>query len=407
MMPFPLFLALKYLKPERSFVSVVTIISIIGVNIGVAILIIVLSVMTGFDNMWREKILSFKPHLTVTSITGIIEDDEALSKAIETVDGVTGVSPCIETRVMIQHEGRMVPPILVGISPDRASSVSRITNCIQLGKFDLQGNNMIIGIDMAANLGLIPGRKALVYSPLNAMSRDEIYLPEELKVAGVFNMGMRDYDSAFIITSIDVARELLGIEKGSQAVYVMTSDPLRFEQTAADIRQAVGPGYQVRTWKEVDRLMFDALAYEKSMMMIILIFITIVALFCVTVTLIVITVQKTNEIGLLKSLGFSSARIMAVFLWHGWIQCLTGTLLGIGTALLVLNNMQRIIKFLTFINIRVFPKEIYGLSEIPWDKSGQDILPVAAMVMIFCTLFSLLPAWRAARMKPVEALRYE
>jgi lipoprotein-releasing system permease protein len=125
------------------------------------------------------------------------------------------------------------------------------------------------------------------------------------------------------------------------------------------------------------------------------------------VTLIVITVQKTNEIGLLKSLGFSSGRIMAVFLWHGWIQCLVGTVMGIGTALLVLNNMQRIVKFLTIINVRVFPKEIYGLSEIPWDKSGHDILPVALIVMAFCTLFSLLPAWRAARMSPVEALRYE
>jgi lipoprotein-releasing system permease protein len=143
-------------------------------------------------------------------------------------------------------------------------------------------------------------------------------------------------------------------------------------------------------------------------MFVLLVFITIVAIFCVTNTLIVITVQKTNEIGLLKALGFPSRKIMAAFVWHGWIQCLVGTAAGIGVGLLVLHNLSTIIDCLSWlIREEVFPKEIYGLSEIPWKTSLAELARIAVFVMVFCTLSSILPAWRAARLDPVQALRHE
>jgi lipoprotein-releasing system permease protein len=154
-------------------------------------------------------------------------------------------------------------------------------------------------------------------------------------------------------------------------------------------------------------MLFTVLSNEKSMMFILLVFITIVAIFCVTNTLIVITVQKTNEIGLLKALGFPSRRIMAAFVWHGWIQCLVGTVAGIGVGLLVLNNLQGMVDWLNSVNVPVFPKDIYQFSRIPWEVSYVEVAKISAMVMIFCTLSSILPAWRAARMDPVEALRHE
>jgi lipoprotein-releasing system permease protein len=143
------------------------------------------------------------------------------------------------------------------------------------------------------------------------------------------------------------------------------------------------------------------------MMFVLLVFITIVAIFCVTNTLIVITVQKTNEIGLFKALGFSTGKIMAAFVWHGWIQCLVGTASGIGAGLLVLHNLKRIVEALKVFSIQAFPKEIYGLSEIPWSTSAGEVSRIALFVIVFCTLSSLLPAYRAARMDPVEALRHE
>ncbi|MDD4872615.1 MAG: FtsX-like permease family protein [Kiritimatiellae bacterium] len=407
MVPFSLFLALKYLRPKRSFISVVTVISILGVLLGVAILVIVLSVMTGFDEMWRDKILSFKPHLTVTSRYGVIEDEDELCSKIDKIAGVKGVAPVIETLVMIRHEGAMRAPMVLGVAPDRAEQVSKISKSIKYGKFSMEGESAVLGYDLALEMGLTIGSKFLAYSPKNVTAKDEMYLPVELTVAGIFDMGMRDYDSGVVLTSLDVARELVGLTGGAHVIYVMTNDPFKFDKFASDVRDAVGPAFSVRTWREVDSLLFSALSHEKTMMFILLVFITIVAIFCVTNTLIVITVQKTNEIGLLKALGFSSRHIMGAFVWHGWIQCLVGTFAGIGVGLLVLKNLKNIVRFLTAINIEVFPKKIYGLNEIPWSTSFGELAQIALFVMVFCTLSSILPAWRAARMNPVDALRQE
>ncbi|MCX7590624.1 MAG: ABC transporter permease [Kiritimatiellae bacterium] len=407
MLPFSLFLALKYLKPKRSFISVVTVISILGVLLGVAILIIVLSVMTGFDNMWREKILSFKPHLTVLGSRGIVSDVEAVCHAVEQIEGITAVAPSVETRVLLQYEGRVSSPIVLGLDPGRAPMITGIPANMAAGEFRLEGDSIILGIDLATQMGLRVGDRVLMYSPLNVIAKDEVYLPEELVVTGIFDMGMRDFDSGFVLVSIDVARGLVGLENGAHAVHVMTRDAFKFEEYANRVRAALGPEYVVKTWQEVDRVLFAALSHEKSMMFVLLVFITIVAIFCVTNTLIVITVQKTNEIGLLKALGFSSGKIMAAFVWHGWIQCLVGIGAGIGTGLVVLHNLRRIVRWLTSINVEVFPKSIYGLSEIPWSTSVTEIVRIAAFVMIFCTISSLLPAYRAARLNPVDALRQE
>jgi len=407
MLPFSLYLALKYLKPKRSFVSVVTVISILGVLLGVSILVIVLSVMTGFDNMWRTKILSFKPHLTITSRYGVIEDEEELCRRVETIEGVTGVAPSVETRVMIQHRGRMAAPVVLGVDPNRAGLVSRIPDHISSGRFDLDEDTTVVGCDLALQLGLSPGDKLLVHSPLNIMSQDEIHLPEELEVVGIFDMGMRDFDSGFILASIHVVRDVVGLDAGAYTVYVMTEDPFRFEEYAARVKDALGPTYDVRAWQEVDRVLFDALSHEKTMMFVLLAFITVVAIFCVTVTLIVVVVQKTSEIGLLKALGIPTWKILLAFLIHGWVQCLIGTLAGIGTGLLILSNIPRIVAALAHCNVSVFPKAIYGLSEIPWETSARDLVQICVMVLVVCTLTCVIPVLRAALLEPVEAFRQE
>lgn len=406
-MPFSLFLALKYLKPKRSFTSVVTVISVVGVLLGVAILVIVMSVMRGFDDMWREKILSFKPHLSVQSEGGVLLESEAASRAIEEIPGVVAASPSIETQVMVEYNHRIAAPRVVGIDPDRAVSINRIGENMVAGRLDVTEENAVMGRDLAYELGLAVGDRFLVYSPLNLIRPDELYLPEELTLAGMFDMGMRDFDSGFLLTSLWVARNLTGIEEGAYSIQVMTENPFRFEEFAAAVSERMGPGYRVRTWREIDQVLFTALSHEKTMMFVLLVFITIVAIFCVTNTVIVITVRKTDEIGLLKALGFSSGKIMRAFVWHGLIQCLAGTLLGIGAGVLVLHNLDGIVRVLAWMHVEVFPKSVYGLSDIPWRISGAEVARIAVVVMGFSTLAAYLPAWRAAKMDPVRALRHE
>lgn len=405
--PFSLYLALKYLRQRRTFISVVTVISVVGVLLGVAILVIVTGVMTGFGDMWRDKILDFKAHLTVTSTVGHIDEPEALCTRIEQVKGVTGAAPAVQTLVLMRH-GRREPgaPIVLGMPEERVGKVSRVP-AKTAGNFVLDDENLVLGIDLAREMGISIGSKVLLYSPLNVLHDDEMYMPEELRVAGIFNMGMYNFDSRFVITSLDVARDLTGLEGGAESVYVMTDDPMQFEPYRKRLQAALGPTFRVETWRETDELMFRVLSHEKNLMFLLLAFISIVAIFCVTNTLIVITVQKTNEIGLLKALGFSSGKIMGAFVWHGLIQCVVGITLGLGVGLLVGANLNGIIDILSDLGVDVFPKSIYGFDGLPFRVAISDLRNVVGVVLLACSLASLLPAWRAARQDPVKALRHE
>ena len=408
-MPFALFLALKYLKPKRSLTSAVTVFSVLGVVLGVAIIIIVRAVMTGFGDMWREKILAFKPHVTIQAQQGYLDHEEALCRRIEAIPGVVAASPGIETRVLAEYHHRILAPIVVGVDPARASRMLQATNIVE-GSLDLSGDSVLIGIDMARNLGVMVGDHILLHSPMNLIHTNEMKFPEELEVRGVYQAGQRDFDSDFVITSLGVARDLLGMRSGAQSIHVKTEDPQNvkaFNACVAAIRLELGGQYYVQTWQTIDSVLFNALAVEKNMMVILLMFITIVAIFCVTVTLIVISVQKTDEIGLLKALGFSSQQILWTFVLYGWIQCFLGTALGIGLAYLILHSLPHLVELLGRCGVEVFPKSIYGLDHIPWRIIPSEIAQVAVAVIAFCSLASFFPAWRAARMDPVKALRKE
>jgi lipoprotein-releasing system permease protein len=407
MLPFSLFLALKYLKPKRTYFSVVTIISVLGVLLGVAVLIIVLSVMSGFDDMWREKILGFNAHLTVTARGGIQEEADMMDR-LARIGDVTGVAPSIEGPVVIQCGGRVFTPVVRGVDPAREGTVSQIpTNMVQ-GRFSLKGNQAVVGVDLARRMGIGVGDKILVSSPRGFVSHDELVLPEELVVAGVFEVGMWEYDMGFVLCSIGKGQELFGLESGVQSIRIMTRDPYRAQDIRRRVRAVLGGEYSVETWMEQNRQLFSALRVEKNMMFFLLIFITIVAAFGITNTLITVTVQKTREIGLLKAIGFAPGSIMRIFLWQGWIEGMLGTTAGIGAAWVALRYRNDLLRWLsdTF-NLELLPKELYRLSEIPSRTSPLDVAVVAVAVVTICTLAGLIPAWRASRLDPVEALRHE
>lgn len=409
--PFSLFLAFKYLKPKRTLLSVISVISMVGVMLGVAVLIIVLAVMSGFDDMWREKILGFDAHILVTQ-QGMIEEPEKMAKIAGTVEGVATVAPCVQGLVFVQHKDLVYTPMMRGIDIEIEKRMGRLPEHMVSGAFELGENDVIVGRELARRLRLSVGDKLLVFSPQTFVAkRDEITLPLEMTVTGIFEIGMWEYDVGFILLPLDAARELYGIESGVHALRVMTTDPFKAGNIARQIGASLRKDFydiNVQTWMELNRQLFDALRVEKNMMFFLLIFIVLVAAFGITNTLIIVVVQKTKEIGLLKAVGFSSGSVMRVFLWQGLVQGIFGTAFGIILGLIMLYYRNAIMRAMAFgLHMELFPKELYHLSEIPAHTAVADVVLIAVLSIIICTLAGLLPAWRAARLEPAEALRYE
>jgi lipoprotein-releasing system permease protein len=406
-LPFSIFLALKYMRPKRTFISIVTILSVLGVILGVAMLVIVLSVMNGFDDVWRDKILGFNAHITVNAPEPIEEADVAYD-TIEATPGVRGVAPYVQGLVFIVHRGAVHSPFLRGIRPAREERVSRVREHLVAGEYSVEDRDILVGKDLADRLGIRVGDSVSAFSPQSFASRDVLRLPEDLRVAGIFDLGMYDFDIGYVLCSIETAQDLFGLISGIHGLQVKTDDPYRAAQVAQDVRSRLPRNFTVTTWMEQNRQLFTALRVEKNMMFFLLIFITIVAAFGITNTLITVTVQKTREVGLLKALGFSSGQIMGVFIWQGWIAGILGTLGGFGTGLFTLHYRNTLMHFLSRrLRMDLLPSELYQLSDIPSATSRADLLAIAGTVMLICTLAGLIPAYRAARLDPARALRYE
>ena len=406
-MPFPLFLAFKYLKPKRSVTSVITCVSVLGVLLGVAAVIIVRAVMTGFGDLWERKILDFKPHISLVPYgnSQVIRNEDDLVKRLERVPGVVAVTPEVDTRCLLQHQGRVSAPVILGVDPDRFSRAYKL-GAPRAGTYDLEGDSIVLGVDLARQLGAWTGDEITVYSPKTLVDRDEIVLPVKWRVAGIFSSGQRDYDSGYAVASLPNVRDLMGLDRGGVfAIHLKCAEPAvpaRFDKVCEDVR-AISDNRLI-TWREADRERFNALAVEKNMTALLLMLITVVALFCVMNTLLVLTVQKTPEIGLLKALHFPKRRIMAVFMVHGLFQCTMGVILGLLAAWGVLSNLQNLVEQLAHFGVEVFPKAVYGLDSIPHRLVVSDVVWVVVIVYVFGLLASFVPALLAACKNPVEAL---
>ena len=406
-MSFPLFLALKYLKPKRSVASVITVVSILGVMLGVAVVIIVRSVMTGFGDIWEEKILDFKPHVSLLPMQGnVIRGEDETAKKLRAVPGVTCVTPEIDTRVLLSHRGRVLAPVLVGVDGDDFTRAYRI-GAPRAGTFDLEGDSIVLGATAARNLGVWVGDEVVVYSPKTLVARDEVFLPVKWKVVGIFSCGQHEYDSGYAVASLANVRDLMGMEHGVFAIHLKTDCPTndeKFGKLLEDMRRETRDAMRFVTWREADREIFNALAVEKNMTALLLSLISLVAVFCVMNTLLVLTVQKTPEIGLLKAIGFRRFEIMKVFIVHGMIQCALGIVLGLCASWAVLANLQNIVEGLAKMGLEVFPASVYGLAAIPHRLIVTDVFWVVALVAVFGFLASFIPATIASFKDPVKAL---
>jgi lipoprotein-releasing system permease protein len=429
-LPFEAFLALRYLRPRRTFVSVITVISIIGVTLGVAVLIIVISVMSGFDKEYRDRILGFNAHLKISQINPTNGYDvpltkfEQVEKIVSSNQNVVGVAPFIGGQVMLQTqpaEGqgnpRFLGPLLLGIDPKREHEVSNLPKSIVAGEFDVSGNGLLVGSDFAHGMELQIGDRVAIYSPSSIeklyKSRNnpnaEAPLPEEFDVRGIFDVGYGEYNSQYIAVSLEKAQELW--EFNDDAVHglqVMLRDPFQADVVRRELAYSLGPKFRILTWLEENPAIFNALAVEKNMMFYLLFFIMIVAGFGIVNCQITFVVQKTREIGILKSLGASNRQVLWIFLSQSLVVGFLGVGLGLGIALLALGYRN---EFLAFMNrmtgFELLPASIYQIYELPASIQVSDISIICGTAFVTCVLAGLFPAWKASRLQPVEALRYE
>jgi lipoprotein-releasing system permease protein len=409
-LPFELFLGLRYLKPKRTFVSVITLISLAGVTIGVWVLIVVIAVMSGFDRELREKLMGMHAHVTVMAGGGLIEHSDKVIQAILETPHAKAAAPFAMSVVLVEFERRAMTPYLKGIDPNREVMVSKLGTYIREGSLDLDGEKVVIGQDLASQYGIFLGDKITVYSPRNIEKKgEEVYLPMELTVTGIFESGMYEYDVGLIFTSLATAQELFSLGNAVHGIEIRTDDPI---QGARDVAEALNrklpAPLRAQTWAEMNQRLLGAIQVEKSVMFFILTFIIIVAAFGIMSTLITVTVQKTREIGVMKALGAASGKILRIFVLQGFIVGVFGVAIGIGLGLLTVQNINPINHFLSqVVGIDLFPRDIYNFPTIPAFLTARDLLTIGLSALVICTMAGLFPALRAARLEPVEALRYE
>jgi len=417
-LPFSLFLAFKYLKPKRSMVSVITLLTMLGIMLGVAVLIVVLSVMTGFDDVHKEHMIKLDSHVQITATGGASFMPEPVIAVLDEMPEITAIAPAVEGFVMMTRQGEAVTAILRGIDPDREKKISDVASYLVAGSSVLDDETVVIGDRLAMNLGVWVGDTLTVYSPQCFVSEDELRLPAELTVSGIFSVGMYDVDSQFMVASLPTARDVFSMEGGVQSLRIMTKDPYQAEATAMKIDRLLAEAAEgadlswfrylrTRTWMEIHEDLLSTLKVEKDMMFILLCGISLVATMSVTNTLITLCVQKTHEIGLLKALGFSSRKVVGIFFFLGFIQGVLGCGFGVGMGVWVSANLDTVLGFLRKFNPGLMSAQFYQFSEMPSRTTLPDVMSVCVIVMIFSTLAGVLPAMRAARMEPVDALRYE
>lgn len=420
-LPFELFLALRYLRPKRTFVSVITLISVMGVMLGVAVLIIVISVMTGFDRQLRDKILGFSSHMKVQRYDAALSDYKALAQTIRSNQHVRAVAPFILGQVMVKTQPETGKPLvsapwLRGIDPALEKDVTSLTTNIIAGSLDLDGESVLVGSELARNLRLNVGDRISIYSPSNLEEMekhrgkdDEVaILPDEYTVRGIFDVGYYEYNANVIVTSIRNAQQLYQLPGKVHGLLVMLDDPYLSGRVRAEFYSTLVGDFHISIWTEENSQILTALAVEKNVMFYILIFIVIVAAFGIMNSQITFVVQKTREIGMLKALGATRSQIMWLFLSQSLVVGVVGVTAGLGLGMLLLeirNEFLHVMNRMT--GVELFPAQIYAFTELPALIDPTDIAVICTSALIICGLAGLAPAWNAGRLRPVEALRHE
>jgi lipoprotein-releasing system permease protein len=403
-MPFELFISFRYLKAKRkqTVISLITFISMAGVALGVMALIIVLAVMTGFQNDMRDKILETNAHVVVLSheSEGIGNYWEVISKA-EEVPEVVAVAPFIYSQVMLSSSRNAMGVVLRGIDPNAEIRVTRLARNMVEGTLTDLEDGIVIGKELATSMGVYEGDDITVISPVGRMTpMGSAPRMRKLRVAGVFDSGMYEYDTGLAYVSLETARGFFDLGPVVTGLQVRVADIFNAKEVAAEIQSALGFPYYTRDWMEMNKNLFSALKLEKLAMFIILILIILVAAFNIISTLVMMVLEKHKDIGILKSMGATGKSIMTIFLIEGLTIGFVGTVIGLAGGVLTcwVADTYHLIKL---------QADIYYISYLSFKIQPLDLVLVCSASVLISILATLYPAWQASQLDPVEALRYE
>ena len=426
-LPFELALALRYLRPKRTFVSMITLISIIGVTLGVAVLIIVMSVMSGFGQQLRERLLELNAHLKVSERGKPLSDYRSIRDEVLSNEAVSGAAPFIIGPVLVetQPDGEESPQVFTpwvrGVDVELELTVSSLvsTNNLVAGDIDVALNGLVVGKEFARMLNLRVGDFLAVHSARSfhrirkaqQEGSEAVLLPDDFEVRGVFDTGHYEYNASFVLASIEDAQALYGLGDAVHGLSVKLHDSKQAETVRQQLLKTLPQGYVVTTWEDENTQILDALKVERNVMFFLLFFVMIVAAFGITSSQITFVVQRTPEIGTLKALGATGWQIMQVFFAQSLVVALLGLTFGFGLGLLVLEYRNEFLELLRVATgFELFPAEIYLFDKLPAQKfseMGGDLTKIGVGSLVICLLAGVIPAWNASRLKPVEAFRHE
>lgn len=424
-MSYELFIGLRYLKAKRkqTFISVISFISILGITVGVTALIIVLSVMTGFEENLKDKILGINAHVVVTELGGGMKDYEGVASEVKKIPGVAGATPFTYNQAMISSSGGVIGAIIRGLDTKTVGSVTVLPGKIKEGSLEginvpFQGSStqspaglpgIVIGKELARNIGVEVGDNVNVISPMGTMTpAGPVPRMAVFRVSGIFEIGMYEYDSTLAFISIGNSQKFFRLGDTVNGVEVKLDDIYKAQVISGEIVDKVKGPYWTRTWMDMNRNLFSALRLEKVVMFIILTLIILVAALNIISTLIMVVMEKGKDIAILKSLGATSGGIMKIFMIEGLIIGFTGTLLGTALGLIAALNLERIVAFAERVfHFKVLPPSVYYIDKFPSKVEPAFVIVIVLISIGISFVATLYPSWQASRFDPVEGLRYE
>ena len=406
-------MALRYLRARRQegFISVIALFSLLGIMIGVATLIIVPAVMNGFRAELLDRILGVNGHILVRAPTGPLVNYDELQARLKDVDGVVQIAPIVEGQVMATAQGRARGALVRGLRGQDLRANTLIADNIREGSLrDFQGKDgVVVGYRLAQQLGLRVGDRIRLIAPqVRATVIGTIPRQRAYKIVATFNVGMIEYDSTFVFMELEAAQIFFGLRHAVTALEVVADDAEAIDPLRVGLAKAAGAPLRLVDWRQINSHFFTAVEVERNVMFLILTLIILVAAFNIVSSLIMLVKEKGRAIAIMRTMGATRGMIMRIFFIAGASIGVVGTILGFLLGLGFADNIEwirRQIEGLT--GTELFAAEIYFLSRLPAKVEADDVFLVVALSFVLSFLATLYPSWRAARLDPVEALRYE